>query len=386
MLARLRTVLPRAAVAVSTAAATATALTNCERFVDLPAEVEDQRFVPAVRWGAWDRDWDRCELTEKDVAAALKHSYPITDYAEAIRKIFRDHASHRSQSEVERMIANGLERNDLPAVYKRAYLDHAFGGATVRHMILVRHGQYEEQRELYRPLAKADRDFGLPLDDQYKNVDEKQVLTDLGRRQAETTGRKLRELLAPALETPGRDSHVRIHVSTLTRAKETADIIAKHLPGHVRRLTPDPNLAEGWPLAHRIPFPEGVPQEESRDVHIEGARIEAAFRGLFYRGKPGQPPVPAPASALQGRDLHNADTVPRHDYDIIVCHGNVIRYFVLRALQLPPEAWLRLCTFNCSISHLVIWPHGSVSCNSVGDVGHLSLDETTFSMHHGYEW
>ena len=37
-------------------------------------------------------------------------------------------------------------------------------------------------------------------------------------------------------------------------------------------------------------------------------------------------------------------------YDVVVCHGNVIRYMALRALQLPPEAWLRLCTFNCSIT------------------------------------
>ena len=49
---------------------------------------------------------------------------------------------------------------------------------------------------------------------------------------------------------------------------------------------------------------------------------------------------------------------PRHEYDIIVCHMNVIRYFVLRALQLPPEAWLRLGGFNGSITHLTIRPSG----------------------------
>ncbi len=39
-----------------------------------------------------------------------------------------------------------------------------------------------------------------------------------------------------------------------------------------------------------------------------------------------------------------------------------------------------------SLTHIVIWPHGTVSLNSIGDVGHLSLEETTFSMHEGYEW
>lgn len=52
---------------------------------------------------------------------------------------------------------------------------------------------------------------------------------------------------------------VRLHVSTLQRAKETADIIAAALPsGRVRRLPPDANLAEGYPPAHRIPYSKGA--------------------------------------------------------------------------------------------------------------------------------
>mmetsp|Transcript_2928 Transcript_2928/g.4046 ORF Transcript_2928/g.4046 Transcript_2928/m.4046 type:complete len:93 (-) Transcript_2928:29-307(-) len=76
----------------------------------------------------------------------------------------------------------------------------------------------------------------------------------------------------------------------------------------------------------------------------------------------------------------------KHEYDIVVCHGNVIRYFALRALQLPPEAWLRLCTFNCSITYLVVRPTGSVSLRTLGDIGHLDMKETTFSGHYGFEW
>ena len=29
----------------------------------------------------------------------------------------------------------------------------------------------------------------------------------------------------------------------------------------------------------------------------------------------------------------------QHEFTVIVCHGNVIRYMAMRALQLPPEAW-----------------------------------------------
>jgi len=71
---------------------------------------------------------------------------------------------------------------------------------------------------------------------------------------------------------------------------------------------------------------------------------------------------------------------------VVVCHANVIRYFVCRALQLPPEAWLRLCTYNCSLTHIKVRPSGSVSLISLGDTGHLRLEESSFSMHEGYEW
>lgn len=142
-------------------------------------------------------------------------------------------------------------------------------------------------------------------------------------------------------------------------------------------------------------------------MHVEGARIEAAYRSLFYRGKPPYPPPPptsgtAPADSqaapvptavgaagtpTAGRaDAFKGERVPHHEYDVVVCHGNVIRYFALRALQLPPEAWLRLCTYNCSLTHIKVRPSGSVSLISLGDTGHLRLEESSFSMHEGYEW
>ena len=41
------------------------------------------------------------------------------------------------------------------------------------------------------------------------------------------------------------------------------------------------------------------------------------------------------------------------------------RYFFCRALQLPPEAWLRISLKNASYSWLVIRPDGKVHCRSV---------------------
>jgi len=58
----------------------------------------------------------------------------------------------------------------------------------------------------------------------------------------------------------------------------------------------------------------------------------------------------------------------------------------ISALQLPPEAWLRYCPFNCSLTYLTIRPTGTVSCRMLGDIGHLPYNASTFSGHHGYNW
>jgi serine/threonine-protein phosphatase PGAM5 len=108
------------------------------------------------------------------------------------------------------------------------------------------------------------------------------------------------------------------------------------------------------------------------------ARIEAAYQKYFYRAD--SPPILTP------EQLQVLGAGERHEYEIIVCHANVIRYFVCRALQIPPEAWLRMCPFNCSLTYLTIRPTGSVSLRMLGDIGHLPQNTITFSGHYGYNW
>lgn len=68
--------------------------------------------------------------------------------------------------------------------------------------------------------------------------DEKRILTDLGRQQAALTGQRLAAWLDA--DVPIRS----IRVSDMTRAKETAAIIATYLPG-VQMADPDSMLNEG---------------------------------------------------------------------------------------------------------------------------------------------
>lgn len=94
----------------------------------------------------------------------------------------------------------------------------------------------------------------------------------------------------------------------------------------------------------------------------EGGRIEAGFRKYVHRADP-----PKPDEAFPERET----------IDVLVCHGNVIRYFLCRALQFPPDAWLRFGIRNGSISVLTMRPSGRVSVSVVGETGHMPPDKIT---------
>ena len=152
---------------------------------------------------------------------------------------------------------------------------------------------------------------------------------------------------------------------------------------------------------HHIPGGVARPSVVER-TDEQHPRIEEAFRKYFYRAD-----VPGGLSSSGGGGEGDADADaaggasgsgggeapprglqphPQHEFEVIVCHANVIRYFFCRALQLPPEAWLRLCTFNCSLTYFTIRPTGTVSCRMLGDIGHLPHELCTFSMHSGFNW
>lgn len=193
---------------------------------------------------------------------------------------------------------------------------------------------------------KATRNILLIRHSQYNlsgNGDKEKILTPLGREQAELTGQRLAAL--------GLKYDVLIH-SSMARATETANIISKHLPG-VELLSCD-LLREGAPIEPVPPVTHWKP--EAVQYHEDGARIEAAFR----------------------RYIHRADPKQKEDsYEIIVCHANVIRYFVCRALQFPPEGWLRMGLNNGSITWLTIRPSGRVALRTLGDAGFMPPDKLT---------
>lgn len=197
-----------------------------------------------------------------------------------------------------------------------------------RHILLVRHGQYN--------LKGA--------------TDEERKLTDLGRAQAKETGKRLK--------TMGFIFDRVVH-STMTRATETAQIILGELESEkVKSVSADVMLEEGMPYPVEPPIPAIEKDIRVEEIMREGSRIEAAFREHFHRATPEQ---------------------EKDSYELLVCHGNVTRYILCRALQFPPEAWLRFTKAHGSITHITIRPNGRVVLSSFADSGHFPTHLITYS-------
>jgi serine/threonine-protein phosphatase PGAM5 len=149
----------------------------------------------------------------------------------------------------------------------------------VRHIILIRHGQYN-----LKGLQDKDR-----------------ILTELGRQQAKLTGERLNDLQIPFSD---------VYISTMARAQETGRIILQELKNRENlNIINDSLIEEGSPIP---PEPQVGHWRAQVSFFQDGARIEAGFREHFHRADPSQ---------------------KTDSYTLLVCHANVIRYFVCRALQ-----------------------------------------------------
>lgn len=191
-----------------------------------------------------------------------------------------------------------------------------------RLLILIRHGQHNHEE------VRSDELEGS--------------LTNLGRLQAQLTARRLRGIPVNT-----------IHYSTMRRAAETADIICGSFPD-----TPAKRTRLLWEC---VPF---VPANFADEFigHYSPSEL-AAGRFQAYRV----------FTRFFRRALRD-DKV-----EVIVSHGNLIRYLVLRAMQVSPALWGNLDICNCSLTEIVIEPDGRMVLVSFNDTGHLPGNMRTFS-------
>jgi len=128
----------------------------------------------------------------------------------------------------------------------------------------------------------------------------------------------------------------------MQRARDTAAVIAGDL--HNARFSVVDDLAECTPPTRDAAL---MAKEKPADLAACKAQFDRAFARLF----------------LPAQD--------RERSDLLVCHGNVIRSMVVRALGVDADAWLAMSVGHASITKIRIQPDGSFKIISVGDVGHL---------------
>lgn len=192
-------------------------------------------------------------------------------------------------------------------------VDPPGGGDGVRMLYLIRHGYYDHEDD-------ADPDVG-------------KALVPLGVAQARLVAARLRSL--PVEFTA-------LFSSTMTRARQTAFVIQEDFPELEVQQTRI--LRECTPTTWRKDIMAEVVPEEAR---LCEEQLELAFSEFF--------------AASPERDRH----------DILVCHGNVIRYLVTRALNVEPKAWLGMSIGNCSLTVVRIRADGAIKLLQFSDVGHL---------------
>ncbi|CAK4338979.1 unnamed protein product [Aphanomyces euteiches] len=213
--------------------------------------------------------------------------------------------------------------------------------AHVMHLVLIRHGHYVNAYTRHA-------------------LDSDQVLSHIGRQQAELTGRHLHDRYASA---PSRDNLILLH-SDMERAVETASIVSTFFSDCV--LSSTPLLREGWP---------GAPSDQQSHLDIpalplddqasEDERLEQAFKTTF---------------AIDGEDRK---TTYGNTFRMVVCHANLIRYFLCRALGIKAAGvWGQFEINHCGITRIDVSPHGTCKVLAVNESGHLPPSLLTTSEDH----
>ena len=191
-----------------------------------------------------------------------------------------------------------------------------------RTIYLIRHGDY------------APQDDSIP--------DSLNILTPLGIAQARLVSTRLKSII---IEFNSLIS------STMTRAMQTSQVIINDFPeilfeqsDLIRECTP-PTWRE-----------DVMAETKSSDMEECVDNLEQAFQKYFN---------PSP------------DEKDRND--IIVCHGNVIRYFVTKVLNVDTMSWLQMSISNCSLTIIRVLPNGNLKLDAFSDYGHIPENMRTFT-------
>lgn len=156
-------------------------------------------------------------------------------------------------------------------------------------------------------------------------------LTPLGREQALITGRWL-------VEQNGTPRALSLWSSTLPRARESAELIAHSFP--LVKVRSVGVLREG--MYSKVKGYE-IPARERKE---DRARASAAWSRFFRTSRSDR-------------------------LEIVVCHGNLIRYLVCRVLHAPVVRWTRMNSNHCGITRVLVRDTGAIRMVTYNETSHL---------------
>ena len=128
--------------------------------------------------------------------------------------------------------------------------------------------------------------------------------------------------------------------STLLRARDTAAVMHETLANVP--LGQSPLLSECTP-----PLLESAAAQVERERAECAKQLDRAFAEFFTVAKGAR------------------------RNDVLVAHGNVIRYLVVKALEVDPRAWSGMTVAHASMTVIQVQPDGSMKVLAVGDSGHI---------------
>lgn len=230
------------------------------------------------------------------------------------------------------------------------------------HVILVRHGHYASSQT-------ADLDMHGPI-------------TDLGIEQARRTGAFLHEYLS-ARGVLKRFPVFPVYHSGVRRSHETAQRVAEMFPNggtNSVELRENKLFREAWP-GNPLPSTNQkmLPRENLESMVADAARLKIAWRTMFRHLIPSdlsthEVPLSDDDREKFARTIGARSSQTRVDdrYRIVVCHANIIRWFVCKALGVDPDGtWGRMRYNHCGITALEIDSVGNVQLAYMNETGHL---------------
>ncbi|GMF66070.1 unnamed protein product [Phytophthora lilii] len=233
------------------------------------------------------------------------------------------------------------------------------------HIILVRHGHYASS--------------------QTPSVDMHGPLTDLGVQQARATGRFLHKYLSERMVLK-RFPKFPVYHSGVRRAVETAERIGDAFPSGSLQLRENKLFREAWP---GNPLPNGNRQQLAREkldnMVADCARLKMAYRTTFRHLIPQDLEIEERQLSEEDKKFYantfgvrSTQTRAQDRFRVIVCHANIIRWFVCKSLGVDPDGtWGRMRYNHCGVTAMEVDSVGNVQLTYMNQTGHLETNQLT---------